>query len=81
MNSDGDKIYMKLVAFDGIYNFVVQSFLIRSHLEARRNDILPRSGILQMQKQFKIKSYRSHRKLQFSYKFYLHPINDFLKTN
>jgi hypothetical protein len=26
MNSDGDKIYMKIVAFDEIYNFVVQTF-------------------------------------------------------
>jgi hypothetical protein len=25
MNSDGDKLYMKLVAFDEIYNFVVQT--------------------------------------------------------
>jgi hypothetical protein len=25
MNSDGDKLYMKLVAFDKIYNFVVQT--------------------------------------------------------
>jgi hypothetical protein len=24
MNSDGDKLYMKIVAFDKIYNFVVQ---------------------------------------------------------
>jgi hypothetical protein len=25
-NSDGGKLYMKIVAFDEIYNFVVQSF-------------------------------------------------------
>jgi hypothetical protein len=28
MNSDGGKRYMKIVAFDEIYNFVVQSFSI-----------------------------------------------------
>jgi hypothetical protein len=28
LNSDGDKLYMKIVAFDEIYNFVVQSFSI-----------------------------------------------------
>jgi hypothetical protein len=27
MNSDGGKHYMKIVAFDKIYNFVVQFFL------------------------------------------------------
>jgi hypothetical protein len=27
INSDGDKLYTKLVAFDEIYNFVVQTFL------------------------------------------------------
>jgi hypothetical protein len=26
MNSDGDKLYMKIIAFDEIYNFVVQTF-------------------------------------------------------
>jgi hypothetical protein len=26
MNSDGDKIYIKFVASDEIYNFVVQTF-------------------------------------------------------
>jgi hypothetical protein len=28
MNSDGDKIYMKIVSFDEIYNFVGQTFFI-----------------------------------------------------
>jgi hypothetical protein len=28
VNSDGDKLYTKLVAFDEIYNFVVQTFFI-----------------------------------------------------
>jgi hypothetical protein len=27
MNSDGGKLYMQIIAFDEIYNFVVQSFL------------------------------------------------------
>jgi hypothetical protein len=27
MNSDGDKLYTKLIAFDEIYNFIVQYFL------------------------------------------------------
>jgi hypothetical protein len=27
MKSDGDKLYMKFVAFDEIYNFAVQTFL------------------------------------------------------
>jgi hypothetical protein len=26
LNSDGGKLYMKIAAFDEIYNFVVQSF-------------------------------------------------------
>jgi hypothetical protein len=26
MNSDGDELYMKLISFDEIYNFVVQTF-------------------------------------------------------
>jgi hypothetical protein len=28
MNSDGDKLYMKLVAFNEIHNFVVQTFFV-----------------------------------------------------
>jgi hypothetical protein len=28
LNSDGGKLYMKIVAIDEIYNFVVQSFCI-----------------------------------------------------
>jgi hypothetical protein len=27
MNSDGGRLYMEIIAFDKIYNFVVQSFL------------------------------------------------------
>jgi hypothetical protein len=36
MDSDGDKIYTKLIAFDEIYNFVVQIFFISSHLGAQK---------------------------------------------
>jgi hypothetical protein len=36
MNSDGDKIYMKIVAFDEIYNFVLSTFFIWSHLVAKK---------------------------------------------
>jgi hypothetical protein len=28
LNSDGDKLYIKIVAFDDTYNFIVQSFFI-----------------------------------------------------
>jgi hypothetical protein len=30
MKSDGDKFYMKILAFVEIYNFVVQIFLLKS---------------------------------------------------
>jgi hypothetical protein len=32
MNSDEDKLYTKLIAFDKIYNFVVQTFFL--HLKS-----------------------------------------------
>ena len=32
MNLDGDQLYMKIVDLDEIYNFVVQTFFIWSHL-------------------------------------------------
>jgi len=35
MNSDGDKLYMRIVDLDEIYNFVVQTFFIWSHLSAQ----------------------------------------------
>ena len=35
MNLDGDKLYMKIVDLDEIYNFVVQTFFIWSHLDAQ----------------------------------------------
>jgi hypothetical protein len=41
MNSDGDKIYMKIVAFDEIYNFVVSTFFIWSHLVAKKTIYYP----------------------------------------
>jgi hypothetical protein len=40
MNSDGGKFYMKIVALDEIYNFVVQSFSIWSHLQTQIIDTL-----------------------------------------
>jgi hypothetical protein len=40
MSSDGDKLYMKSVAFIEMYNFIVQTFFIWSQLE-EKNDILP----------------------------------------
>jgi hypothetical protein len=36
MDSDEDKLYMKLVAFDEIYNFVVQILFIWNHLRAQK---------------------------------------------
>jgi hypothetical protein len=42
MNSDGDKIYMKIVVFDEIYNFVVQTCSFEVILRPK-NDVLPRS--------------------------------------
>jgi hypothetical protein len=41
MNSDGDKIYMKIVAFDEIYNFVLSTFFIWSHLVAKKTIYYP----------------------------------------
>ena len=35
MNLDRDKLYMKIVDLDKIYNFVVQTFFIWSHLGAQ----------------------------------------------
>jgi hypothetical protein len=37
MNSDGDEIYTKIVAFDDIYNFVVQTVLIWIHLWTQKS--------------------------------------------
>jgi hypothetical protein len=43
LNSDGGKLYMKIVAFDKIYNFVVQSFYIWIHHHIQIIDKLSRS--------------------------------------
>jgi hypothetical protein len=43
MNSDDDKIYIKIVVFDEIYKFVVHFFSIWNHLKAQKYDILHRS--------------------------------------
>jgi hypothetical protein len=40
LKSDGDKLYMKIVDFDEIYNFVVQSFSILSQLHSQIIDKL-----------------------------------------
>ena len=45
MNSGGDKLYMKIVVLDEIYNFVVQIFIIWSHLAAQIIDTNFRSKI------------------------------------
>jgi hypothetical protein len=37
---------MKIIAFDEIYNFVVQSFFIRSHLHSQIIDKLSRSQFI-----------------------------------
>jgi hypothetical protein len=34
MNSDEDKLYMKIVAFDEIYNFVFNFFHLKSYLNS-----------------------------------------------
>jgi hypothetical protein len=36
MNSDEDKFYMKIVAFDEIYSFVVQNFFIWSNIVSQK---------------------------------------------
>jgi hypothetical protein len=46
INFDRGKLYTKIVAFVEIYNFLVQNFLIRSHLELQVIDILPSSKFL-----------------------------------
>jgi hypothetical protein len=42
MNSDGDKLYMKFVSFDEIYNFAVQTFFHVKSSWAKKVDILSR---------------------------------------
>jgi hypothetical protein len=45
MNSGEDKINMKIVAFDEIYNFVLQTFFIWSHIGVQNIDIPSRSTV------------------------------------
>ena len=45
MNPDEDKLYIKIVDLDEIYNFVVQTFFIRIHLGAQIIDKTCRSKI------------------------------------
>jgi hypothetical protein len=54
MNSDGDKLYMKIVAFDKIYNFVVQTFFVWSHLQTQIIDILSVSGYRKLTSEYNI---------------------------
>ena len=35
MNIDGDKLYIKIIEINNIYNFVVQNYFIRNHLGAQ----------------------------------------------
>jgi hypothetical protein len=44
MNLDGDKLYMKIVAFIEIYNFLVQTFFIWSYLEGKKLIYYPDLG-------------------------------------
>jgi hypothetical protein len=78
MNSDGGKLYMKIVAFDEIYNFVVQIFHLKSS-SYLNNWYIIQIWRLQTEiwivyrlfdyeddfkwKNFKLQSYRSRRKL------------------
>jgi hypothetical protein len=43
MNSDRNKLYTKLITFDEVYNFVVQTFFISNQLRAQIIDIPSRS--------------------------------------
>jgi hypothetical protein len=45
MNSGEDKINMKIVAFDKIYIFVLQTFFIWSHIGVQNIDIPSRSTV------------------------------------
>ena len=51
MNSDEDKLYIKIVALDEIYNFVVEKFLNWNYLGSQ--NIIVSAQILKFQK-FKI---------------------------
>jgi hypothetical protein len=41
MNSNGDELYMKIVAFDEIYNFVVETFLFEIIVELKTSIYYP----------------------------------------
>jgi hypothetical protein len=58
MNTDGDKLYMKIVSFDENYNFVVQTLFIGSQLQTQIINILFKS-------QFWYPDQDSHRLLEF----------------
>jgi hypothetical protein len=76
MNSDEDKFYMKIVAFDEIYSFVVQNFFIWSNIVSQKmiyyqiSILYPYLGSISFLpqddfkwKKFELQSYRSHWKL------------------
>jgi hypothetical protein len=46
MNSDEDKLYMKIIVFDEIYNFVDQTFFIGNHIQTQIINIPSRSQLL-----------------------------------
>jgi hypothetical protein len=58
MNSDEDKLYTKLVAFNEIYNFIVQTFFTWSHLGAEKGYTVQISvyQLFELQDDFKWKS-------------------------
>ena len=87
MKSDGDKLYIKIIDLDEIYNCVVQSSFIWSHLDAQIIDKCSRSKIyfciwslwqlFEHQdsfewNNFELQSCTSCWFLQFLYKVYLH---------
>jgi hypothetical protein len=41
MNTNGDELYMKIVAFDEIYNFVVETFLFEIIVELKTSIYYP----------------------------------------
>jgi hypothetical protein len=76
VNSNKDKLYIKLVALDAIYNFVVDFFYSKSFFVPKCNFKIKISKYINMQqyfgtlnsfnsKTFQLQSCRSRRGLQF----------------
>ena len=79
MKSDEEKIYMKIVALDEIYNFVVNIVFIWSQLDAQiivwnLKQLFSHLNDFKW-KTFQLQNCRYHQGLQFSYKLYPHPIS------